>query len=260
MQLSLKRLIGMIFILAFGITFFVMMFPQTNTVSIHEIRNNDFPREYIAESYRHYLELEIDQYDELKYVESQKTVVIFPTFTGIAYRDNGFYSYYAGQCDESCITLQIPEKSSFRQVGLNAFFLLTYLGYPSITDIELDQNPQILQDYNKVILLHNEYVTKNEFDSITNHSKVIYLYPNALYAEVEYDKIANSFTLIRGHGYPEGIDNGFDWEFDNTHPFEYDRSCKDWKFYEIPNGIMLNCFPEQILFNNLDILKKIKEF
>ena len=143
---------------------------------------------------------------------------------------------------------------------MNAFFLLTYLGYPSITDIELDQNPQILQDYNKVILLHNEYVTKNEFDSITNHPKVIYLYPNALYAEVEYDKIANSFTLIRGHGYPEGIDNGFDWEFDNTHPFEYDRSCKDWKFYEIPNGIMLNCFPEQILFNNLDILKKIKEF
>ena len=66
MQLSLKRLIGMIFILAFGITFFVMMFPQTNTVSIHEIRNNDFPREYIAESYRHYLELEIDQYGRIK--------------------------------------------------------------------------------------------------------------------------------------------------------------------------------------------------
>ena len=105
-----------------------MMFPQTNTVSIHEIRNNDFPREYIAESYRHYLELEIDQYDELKYVESQKTVVIFPTFTGIAYRDNGFYSYYAGQCDESCITLQIPEKSSFRQVGMNAFFFVNIFG------------------------------------------------------------------------------------------------------------------------------------
>jgi len=235
--------------------------PQSNTVSIYEIQNEDFPVEYIGESFRKNLELEIEQYNELKYDESQKTVIVFPTFTGIAYQENGFYDYYKGNCDESCITLEIPEETLFTHIGFNAFFLLTYLDYPSITDIELDQNPQILQDYDKVILLHNEYVTKNEFNAIINHPKVVYLFPNALYAEIMYDKKNNSFTLIRGHNYPEHeIVNGFDWMYDNTHPYEFDQICSDWNFYEIPNGIMLNCYPQNTILNNLDMVKKIKEY
>ena len=41
------------------------------------------------------------------------------------------------------------------------------------------------------------------FNSIVNHPHVIYLYPNALYAEIEVDYKKNEMTLIRGHGYPE---------------------------------------------------------
>ena len=111
-----------------------------------------------------------------------------------------------------------------------------------------------------MILLHNEYVTQSMFNSIINHPHVIYLYPNALYAEIEVDYKKNEITLIRGHGYPEStIMNGFDWEFDNTHPYEYDIECENWEFYRIPNGEMLNCYPERKLISNIELLKELKD-
>ena len=100
------------------------------------------------------------------------------------------------------------------------------------------------------------------FDAITSHPNVIYLYPNALYAEVEYDEKNNSITLIRGHNYPTAdIINGFDWEYDNTHPDEYDTDCIRWEFSEIPNnGHMLNCYPEFFILKSDSLLTMLKEF
>jgi hypothetical protein len=133
------------------------------------------------------------------------------------------------------------------------------LGYSPITDIDIDKNPSILKEYDKIIMLHNEYVTRTMFDAITSHPNVIYLYPNALYAEIEVDYDNNTITLIRGHNYPEEeITNGFDWEFDNTHPFEYDNNCEQMIFYPIDNGWMTNCYPEQILAASPIIFKTIK--
>lgn len=101
---------------------------------------------------------------------------------------------------------------------------------------------------------------KKQFDAIPDHPNVIYLYPNALYAEVEVDYEEKTISLIRGHNYPEkSILNGFDWEFDNTHPFEYDWECENWEFYEIDNGKMLNCFPERFIYENPELLKTLKE-
>ncbi len=89
----------------------------------------------------------------------------------------------------------------------------------------------------------------------------MYLYPNALYAEVNYDLESDTISLIKGHGYPElEISNGFEWEFDNTHPYEYDTNCENWKFYEIKNGLMLNCYPEEKIWQDELLLKAIKEF
>ena len=99
------------------------------------------------------------------------------------------------------------------------------------------------------------------FDAITNHPKVVYLYPNALHAEISIDYDENTISLMRGHGYPEKrIDNGFDWKYDNTRPDEFDIECLDWKFKEIDNGIQLNCYPENILFSHYDLLKRIKDY
>ena len=184
---------------------------------------------------------------------NQNVVVVYPTFTETAYSENGFYSYYKQLCDSSCLTVDIKRDFAGKyHVGQVSFMALTLLNYPFITDIDIDQNPSILDNYDKVILLHNEYVTRTEFDAITKHPHVIYLYPNALYAEIKTD-YNNTITLIRGHGYPDqNITNGFDWSYDNT-KFEYDEKCDNWYFYEIGNGKMLSCYPEQrILYDKID--------
>jgi hypothetical protein len=137
--------------------------------------------------------------------------------------------------------------------------VLSLLGYTTITDIDIDQNPGILKEFDAVIMLHNEYVTRTMFDAITNHPNVIYLYPNALYAEIEVDYVDNTITLIRGHGYPDPkISNGFDWEFDNTHPYEYDNQCLDMQFYPIKNGWMTTCYPELKMKESATLLATIK--
>lgn len=192
---------------------------------------------------------------------SQTTIVIIPVFTALAYHNPGFYDYYFDRCDESCLTVDaksaFPLNYDYRSSAMaNQVFQI--LGYDRISDEEVLRNPSILGEYDKVILLHNEYVTKEMFNAITNHPKVIYLYPNALYAEIEVDVANNSITLIKGHGYPEkNIANGFDWKFDNTQ-YEQDKECSNWEFYEIDNGFMLNCYPEIIIFDDIELLKTIR--
>jgi len=203
-----------------------------------------------------------DIYENIKHTnDDQKTIVIIPIFTASAYGDQGFYFYYHGECDSKCLTTKILDETSLGYTS-NAFSIqaLRLLGYDFITDIDIDKNPTILQNYDKIILLHNEYVTRAEFDAITHHKKVIYLFPNALYAEIKVDYDNNLIILVRGHNYPEQqIRNGFDWEFDNSE-FEYDTSCENWKFNQIDNGIILNCYPENKLMWDTELLKFIKDF
>ena len=200
-------------------------------------------------------------YEKLRYSPDKKTIVVYPLFTSVAYSEPGFYTYFRGECDEECLTLEIPKQSTLNYFSSgNGFQVLQLLGYPSISDIELDQNPTILEQYEKVILLHNEYVTKNQFDAITSHPNVIYLYPNALYAEIKVDYVKNLMTLHRGHNYPDTeIRNGFDWKFDNS-PLEYNTDCVDMGFDKIYNGWMLNCYPERSIHQSKVLLEMIKEF
>jgi len=206
----------------------------------------------------------MDEYNEVSiWNDPQKAAVVFPTFTNAAYAEPGFYTYYRGECD-ACTTTSITIPRLYYPTSGNAIQAFSLMGYNILDEIAIDKNPSILEKYDKIIMLHNEYVTQKMFDAITNHPKVIYLYPNALYAEIEVDYDANTITLIRGHGYPESeISNGFDWEFDNTHPYEYDNQCLTMKFYKIDNGWMTNCYPEQVFTNSIEgtyeILKIIKE-
>jgi len=199
----------------------------------------------------------LSQYDELINTD-EKTVVIFPLFTAAAYNEPGFYNYFAGDCDETCLTT--PLVAFLRtEIGGHGANILQLLNYNFLSDIDIDKNPEILNDFDKVILLHNEYVTKKQFDAITSHPNVIYLYPNALYAEIKVNYDQNTISLIRGHNFPESeIRNGFDWKFDNS-SMEYDRECNDWQFYEIDNGVMLNCFPEEQLYKDPSLLKTLRE-
>ena len=193
--------------------------------------------------------------------QTQNSVVIYPLFTEAAYSKNGFYDYYNNLCGDSCLTVEMPHDFDGEySASRSAFHALRVLGYQYITDTDIDKNPDILKKYDKVILLHSEYVTKKEFDAITQHPKVLYLYPNALFAEVTANYEDNTIALVRGHGYPSPeIRNGFDWKFDNTEQ-EYDNECMGWKFNQIDNGIMLNCYPEYIIFKDATLLQKIKNY
>ncbi len=194
---------------------------------------------------------------------SQNAVVVFPYFTHAAYTEPGFYTYFRGECDD-CTTTKFAQPTVLYSSSGIGHQALTLLGYSSITDVEIDKNPEILQEFDKVILLHNEYVTRTMFDAITSHPNVVYLYPNALYAEIEVNYTDETITLIRGHNYPEAeIKNGFDWKFDNTHPYEYDNECIYMNMYKIDNGWMTNCYPENVFLKDtkqlFDLLLAIKE-
>ena len=205
----------------------------------------------------------LDIYNEVAvWNDPQKTVVVYPYFTYVAYAEQGFYAYYRGECDD-CTTTKFAQPTPLYTSSGIGHQALTLLGYTSITDVDIDKNPSILQQFDKVIMLHNEYVTRTMFDAITNHPNVIYLYPNALYAEIEVNYIDETITLIRGHNYPEPeITNGFDWEFDNTHPYEYDSECQSMDIYKIKNGHMTTCYPENVFLKKsqqlFDLLKVIK--
>jgi len=203
----------------------------------------------------------MDTYNEVAlWNDPQSAVVVYPYFTFAAYQPQGFYDYYRGNCDD-CTTTKFAEPRSQYTSSGKAHQALTLLGYHSITDIEIDKNPGILQQFDKVIMLHNEYVTRTMFDAITSHPNVIYLFPNALYAEIEVNYTDKTITLIRGHNYPElEIINGFDWPFDNTHPYEYDSDCVDMEFYKIGGAWMTTCYPEILFLADTEQLFKILKF
>ena len=215
----------------------------------------------------------MDRYNEIAlwHDDSQNTVVIYPLFTATAYADGGFYDYYEGICD-SCTTTSMKQPKLLYTSSGNAIQAFDLLGYDIINDKTVDQNPDILKNYSKVIMLHNEYVTRDMFDAVTSHPKVIYLYPNALYAEISVNYTDNTITLVRGHDYPpeDPVSNGFDWEFDNTHPYEYDNECANMQLYPINDPRsnysehwMTTCYPDRVFYlgdqGAWNLLKAIKD-
>ena len=188
-------------------------------------------------------------------------VVIYPLFTASAYAQPGFYNYFKGDCDESCITdITFNYSGGTYNSSVHTAQILHAVGYNFITDIDVDKNPKILKNYEKIILLHNEYVTKKMFDAIVDHPNVIFLFPNALYAEIDVNYDTNTMSLIRGHDYPIGIKNGFDYEIEEQfHEYEYDNQCLEWEFIKIKNGYHLNCYPDGAIHENFDILLKLKD-
>lgn len=197
------------------------------------------------------------EYEKLK--SPERTAVIYPIFTQNAYDWGSFHDFYLGRCDDCTSSEFTTGYEKIYASSGNAYTVLEFLGYTMLDDIQVDKNPNILRQFDKIILLHNEFVTKSEFDAIQNHPNVIYLYPNSLSSEISVDYQTNTLTLLRGPGYPTGdITNAFDWEFDNT-PDLQNWDCLDWEFKQIDNGFMLNCYPEQIMTDNgFDILLKMK--
>lgn len=200
-----------------------------------------------------------------------RTVVIFPIFTQNAYKDNGFYDYFKGKC-KTCDTVSLRPvvSNATYTTGLSGFDYLTQLHYPFITDLTVDQHPEILADYDKIILLHNEYVTKKEFDAISKHKNVVYLYPNSLFVEVSVNYADWTMKLVKGHGYDStqtppypiktGVASGNGFGYVTTSKYEYDLNCKNYKWEEMPNGITITCWPEFLIKADRSLLQVIKDY
>lgn len=223
---------------------------------IIDSKNNIHPKSMIIEKKPELA----DFYKQVSSANATDAVFVYPIFTQAAYGEYGFYNYYDKECGKECLTITIP--SGFTPTyssSMGTSKVLPLLNYSQITDVDIDKNPDILKKYHKVIILHNEYVTKKEFDAITSHPHVIYLFPNALYAEVRTNYTDNTFTLVRGHGYPDSsIGNGFDWKYDNSN-LEYDTTCNNMTLATIPNGKMLNCYPAYRSLFDKSFLEMIKE-
>src|SRR5207249_4120494 len=136
-----------------------------------------------------------------------------------------------------------------------AWQVLSKLNYHWITDIDIDKNPTILDKYNKIILLHNEYVTAKEYNALNKKPAVLYLYPNAVYAEIQVNYRSETMQLIKGHGY-QNVNNAFN---SGTHSEgENQIHCKNPYWYKLKNGIEYSCYPELDLLNNKQLLHIIQ--
>lgn len=195
-----------------------------------------------------------------------KYVYVEPTFTQSAYQPNCFYDYYSNHYLVKDLVCPISDKSSDRvntADSRNAQIILTALGVGHITDEDLTNGMKI--NDRTIILLHNEYVSQTEFNYLnSSEPDVIYLYPNAMFAQIEYKKITLTcedylgnncyyqyqISLVRGHGYPSAnITNGFNWVYENSqyelhgNPRTYDQCNGVDRWNTLPNGDrQLNCY------------------
>ena len=249
--------------------------PDNNDVIVDKVTNK---RVYPMTDKLELLPKNTQLYAELELNIDQRVGVIFPTFTSAAYTEPCFWSYYVEIKDESCLTVKLkpidlnnPGPSSNNYQHYPGWFFNTsnmavqtfsLLGYNMISEIDIHDNPEYLNTYDKIIVLHNQFVTKPMFDAITTHNKVVYLYPNSLYAEISYNSQDETITLLHKHNYPAPkINNDFDWIYDNTDVVYQDcLDVENIKFERINNGIMLNCYPENIIHASPELLKLIRDF
>lgn len=192
-------------------------------------------------------------------------VVVIPDFTYSAYQKNGFYDYYRDNSTNKTITVNVVSQDYYKDDEiLNTF---KKYGFSTITDTQINSNPMILNNYSKVIVLHNEYVTQKEFNALQNHNNVLYLYANALYAKVNYSN--NKITLVKGHGFPKifnsknndyeqgDMRNAFNWKYDINRFYELNQNC-GFKFLKTSNGFESVCFPITLKdFKQVNIWKYI---
>jgi hypothetical protein len=177
--------------------------------------------------------------------------IVAPTFTAAAY-NRAFYEFYhiydptvwveggvapaynkSVTTDLQLLTAKIPLHNASAygyeiiRMVYNVKQLLPEANVIILTDGDIDEGRIFKTNsdsnsgnfYNILILGHQEYVTQKEYYNLKNfvaHGGTIILAdPNIFYAEVSYNKAAQTVTLVKGHG----------WEFNgkSAYPSVFER-------------------------------------
>ena len=157
----------------------------------------------------------------------KRIAFVEPTFTDAAYNVDGFYEFYFKYphipegvnvtTDLNLMTAEIPQETDRRYFMPFAERLKNLVPDAEISiirDQDVHNGALLSRDgtntYDLLLLLHNEYVTQEAYDSFRNFVKnggtIIFIDSNIFYAEVTYNEDTCSVTLVKGH----------DWEFDGT--------------------------------------------
>ncbi|GEM_PF-868001 len=194
---------------------------------------------------------------------SRAVAFVEPSFTAAAYNLDGFYEFYDKYKDVDfgedvtgdlhLMTADIPaapDKAYFEPILKRVKdFLPAEVKTPIIGDTDVHDGFVFRNDgsnaYEALFLLHNEYVTQQEYDNlrsfVSNGGKVVYLDGNLFYGEVSYDKTYCTATLIKGHN----------WEFDGK---VVKRSVSERYFDEnrefLGSNYMINSLGDPVYFTN----------
>ena len=128
-----------------------------------------------------------------------------------------------------------------------------------VTDYYLEHNGTSIkmEDYDKVILMRNSYVTDNFRNMVLNHTNVVYMFPDALTKEVTtnstYTKAPRDSQITMTY-----VD-----DIEPLHPMAHewadDNRCEEWEFIKVINGYMMNCTPDVAIINNHDMILTMRD-
>src|SRR5205823_2463073 len=167
------------------------------------------------------------------YKKDPRIALVVPIFTGAAY-NNAFYVFYKHyalvQAGENItqhlyllsrkltdpksplISFAFASSYSMRYLAKHLELLMPKNNISILSDIDVDaghaifaSNKNTTNRYDILILGHQEYVTQQEYDNlrtfVANGGTIILLDGNVFYAQVGYDRLTETVTLIKGHGW-----------------------------------------------------------
>lgn len=166
-------------------------------------------------------------------VKVLRVALIEPTFTYAAYRSGSFYNFYEkySLTDRTNKTVTtdlnllkdrpIPH-GPFPYFAHPSYSDIPYINYfrivldhvknkdplvTNLTDVDVDQGkifrPNEKNAYDVLVLFHNEYATQSEYNNlrqfVNNGGTILFTDANVFFAEVSYNKVFDSITLVKGH-------------------------------------------------------------
>lgn len=173
--------------------------------------------------------------DSLPYKYNKTIAFIEPTFTYAAYQKGSFYDFYdkyqrlTDAVNKTIKTdldmlknkpiphgpfqyfndpkgyLSIPYIDYFKVLQAHVKLVNPFI--TKLTDVDVHEG-KIFQAngsnaYDVLFMFHNEYVTASEYSNlrrfVSNGGTIVFTDANILFAEVSYNKINDSITLVKGH-------------------------------------------------------------